>query len=55
MWYEGKMVTETLDSLQRALDAAPDVKVKLSFCINLQTYIEKPEYTIEMIKIHFII
>ena len=43
MWYEGKMVTETLDSLQRALDAAPDVKVKLSFCINLQTYIEKPE------------
>ena len=42
MWYEGKMVSETLDSLQQALEAAPNVSVKLAFCINLQTYIEKP-------------
>ena len=42
MWYEGKMVRETLDSLQQALDVVPDLDIKLAFCINLQTYVEKP-------------
>ena len=29
MWYEGKMVRETLDSLQQALDVVPDLDIKL--------------------------
>jgi len=43
MWYEAEMVNETLDSIQAALQQAPDLDVRLKFCINKQTYLEKPE------------
>lgn len=41
MWYESKMLNETLDSLQEALkNTKLDVDIKL--CLNSQTYIEQP-------------
>ena len=41
MWYESKMLNETLDSLQAALKNSK-LKVDLWFCLNSQTYLEKP-------------
>lgn len=41
MWYESKMINETLDSLQEALRYS-NLPVDLKFCLNSQTYIEKP-------------
>lgn len=43
MWYESEMVNETLDSIQAALEQASQSDVQLKFCINKQTYLEKPE------------
>lgn len=42
MWYESKMLNETLDSLQIALSNT-NLKVDLKFCLNSQTFIELPE------------
>lgn len=56
MWYESAMITETLDSVKRALDRfGGNVKIKL--CLNSQTYIEKPvegspEKMFDMFKSH---
>jgi hypothetical protein len=41
MWYESKMLNETLDSLQSALQHS-SLPVDLKFCLNSQTYIETP-------------
>lgn len=41
MWYESKMINEVLDSLQNALQYSL-LPVDLEFCLNSQTYIEKP-------------
>lgn len=41
MWYESKMLNETLDSLQSSLQHST-LPVKLKFCLNSQTYLEKP-------------
>jgi hypothetical protein len=41
MWYESKMINETLDSLQLSLEHS-SLPVKLKFCLNSQTYLEKP-------------
>ena len=41
MWYESKMLNETLDSLQEALKNSK-LEVDLWFCLNSQTYLEKP-------------
>jgi hypothetical protein len=41
MWYESKMVNEMLDSLQAALSNS-SLQVDLKFCLNSQTYLEKP-------------
>ena len=42
MWYESRMINETLDSIQQAIENAID-DVDLIVCLNSQTYIEKPE------------
>lgn len=42
MWYESEMLNETLDSLQASL-LHSTLPVKLKFCLNSQTYLEKPE------------
>ena len=41
MWYESKMVSETLDSLQDALQYAKG-EVDIKICLNSQTYLEEP-------------
>lgn len=41
MWYESGMINETLDSICQALRMS-NAKVKFKFCLNSQTYIEKP-------------
>jgi hypothetical protein len=41
MWYESKMLNETLDSLQSALQNSK-LEVDLWFCLNSQTELEKP-------------
>jgi hypothetical protein len=41
MWYESKMINETLDSLEAALQNSK-LEVKLKFCLNSQTYLEHP-------------
>jgi len=41
MWYESKMLNETLDSLQASL-LHSTLPVKLKFCLNSQTYLENP-------------
>jgi hypothetical protein len=41
MWYEAKMINETLDSLQHALKYSK-LDVDLKFCLNAQTYLESP-------------
>jgi len=41
MWYESKMLYETLDSLKLAKDNSP-VRVDIEVCINTQTYLEQP-------------
>jgi hypothetical protein len=41
MWYESKMISETLDSLAYALKHSK-LDVDLKFCLNSQTYLEKP-------------
>jgi hypothetical protein len=41
MWYESKMINETLDSLQNALHYS-SLPVDLKFCLNMQTYLETP-------------
>lgn len=41
MWYESKMLTETLNSIQNALHQSI-LPVKFKFCLNSQTYIENP-------------
>ena len=41
MWYESKMLNETLDSLQSALQNSK-LEVDLRFCLNSQTYLETP-------------
>jgi len=41
MWYESKMLNETLDSLQSALQYS-SLPVDLKFCLNSQTYMETP-------------
>jgi hypothetical protein len=42
MWYESKMLNETLDSLQIAINNSP-LQVDLKICLNSQTFIETPE------------
>jgi hypothetical protein len=42
MWYESKTINETLDSLEIAIKNST-LPVEMRFCINLQTYIEKPD------------
>jgi len=41
MWYESKMINETLDSLLSALDHTT-LNVDIKLCLNSQTYIEQP-------------
>jgi hypothetical protein len=41
MWYESKMINETLDSLQTALQYASG-EVDIKICLNSQTYLEEP-------------
>ena len=41
MWYESKMINETLDSIQNAIQHGL-IPVELIFCLNSQTYIETP-------------
>jgi hypothetical protein len=41
MWYESKMIRETLDSLQHAMQYS-ECPVDLFFCLNSQTYLESP-------------
>ena len=41
MWYESKMLNETLDSLHSSLQYSSS-PVDLKFCLNSQTYLEKP-------------
>jgi hypothetical protein len=41
MWYESKMISETLDSLSYALKHSK-LDVDLKFCLNSQTYLETP-------------
>lgn len=41
MWYESKMIWETLDSLEAALHNSK-LDVDLKFCLNSQTYLEEP-------------
>jgi hypothetical protein len=41
MWYESKMINETLDSLSEALKNS-ELEVDLKFCLNSQTYLEEP-------------
>jgi len=43
MWYESKMISETLDSLSYALKHSK-LGVDLKFCLNSQTYLEEPIY-----------
>jgi len=43
MWYETNMIEECWDSILHALDAAPNVDVKIKICFNEQTYIEEPD------------
>lgn len=42
MWYESNMIFETLDSIQDALIHST-LPVEFRFCLNSQTYLEKPE------------
>lgn len=42
MWYESKMLNETLNSIQHALQYST-LPVKFQFCLNAQTFIESPE------------
>jgi hypothetical protein len=42
MWYESKMLNETLDSLQIAINNSP-LPVDIKICLNSQTFIETPE------------
>lgn len=41
MWYESKMLNETLDSIQQAMQYST-LPVKIKLCINSQTYLETP-------------
>tara|TARA_R110001592_G_scaffold102541_5_gene289400 strand:+ start:3566 stop:5203 length:1638 start_codon:yes stop_codon:yes gene_type:complete len=41
MWYESKMVNETLDSLQDALKYVKG-EIDIKICLNSQTYLEEP-------------
>jgi len=41
MWYESRMMVETLDSIQAALEHTT-LPVHLMFCLNAQTYLEEP-------------
>jgi len=41
MWYESQMINETLDSLQESIKHS-NIPVKLKFCLNSQTLLEKP-------------
>ena len=45
MWYESRMINETLDSIQLAIKNAKH-DVDLIICLNSQTYIEKPSHGI---------
>lgn len=42
MWYESKMISETLDSIKQALYYYSPKDIKLVFCLNSQTYLETP-------------
>lgn len=42
MWYESKMLNETLDSVQAAIENST-IPVDVMICLNSQTYIEKPD------------
>lgn len=42
MWYESKILNETLDSVQSAIDNST-IPVDIIVCLNSQTYVEKPE------------
>jgi len=41
MWYESKMINETLDSLQASVLYSSE-PVHFKFCLNAQTYLENP-------------
>lgn len=41
MWYESEMVCETFDSIVKSLEFSKS-KVSFKFCLNSQTYLEKP-------------
>lgn len=49
MWYESKMINETLDSLHHAIKLleyaklSSDIKIDVKICLNHQTYIETPD------------
>jgi hypothetical protein len=51
MWYESKMLNETLDSIQQAMQYS-ELPVKVKLCINSQTYLETPVTgnSVDMIK-----
>ena len=42
MWYESKMISETLDSIRQALYYYSPTDIQLVFCLNAQTYLERP-------------
>jgi len=42
MWYEYKIINETLDSLQSAIGNSPS-PIDIIICLNSQTHIEKPD------------
>lgn len=42
MWYESKMLNETLDSVEQAIKNST-IPVDLLVCLNAQTFIEKPD------------
>jgi len=41
MWYESEMLNETFDSIMKAIDFGKP-NIKFLFCLNSQTYMEKP-------------
>lgn len=52
MWYESKIINETLDSLQMAINHS-DVQVDILICLNSQTYVETPDNGVEPDKLFY--
>lgn len=43
MWYESKLINEVLDSIKNALEYYSDIDIKISLCLNSQTYWESAQ------------